>query len=59
MCYLQQHEEGTQQHDNCLKTAVVNFRLFSRVVAFFIINDLKKQVMLPKYRKEFITPQNW
>jgi hypothetical protein len=58
MCYLQQHEEGTQQHDNCLRTVVVNLKFFSKVVAFFIINDLKKQVMLPKYRKEFITPQN-
>jgi len=58
--YLQQHEEGMQQQqDHCVGTAVMNFRSVCRVVAFFIVNNLKKRLMLPKYRKEFITPQKW
>ena len=45
VCYLQQHEEGTQQQqDICKKTVILNLKFFRPVVAFFIVIFLKETI---------------
>jgi hypothetical protein len=44
MCYLQQHEEGTQQHDDWEERMTLDFKFFCQGVAFFIVVFLKESI---------------
>jgi hypothetical protein len=44
MCYLQQHEEGRQQHDEEEERKALNFKFFCKGVAFFIVVFLKETI---------------
>lgn len=47
-----------QQQDDFKETMIIDSVFLCQVVVFFIVNFLKKPVILPKYRKELITPPN-